>query len=184
MQVIGDGKHTLEELLLLNSKSQKRINELRLKHGTNFKKILPAGAKYMLSYAANHNRGALFIDLKHEIDETLVSIADEISCSINDFFYGRYDIMCNSVEELKQRKNFMILEYNGCGAEPNHFYDTGYTLIKAWKEILKHWKILYHISRQNYKAGIKYWPAFKGFKFIKETKQYYRKIRAADKLIA
>ena len=183
MQVTGDGNHTLEELILLNSKTAKRIDDLRLKHEANFKTILAEGAKYMLSYAANHNRGALFIDLKDEIDEKLVSMLDDISHSVNDFFYGRYDIMCTSIEELKQGKNFIILEYNGCGAEPNHFYDTGYTLIHAWKEILKHWKILYGISRQNYKAGVQYWPALKGYKFIRQTKKYYKKIKAADKLI-
>ena len=183
LQVSGDGTHTLEELLLMNSKSAKRMDELSLKHKHNFKKILPHGEKYMLSYAANHNRGARFIDLKNEIDENIVSILDKISHSINDFFYGRYDIMCNSVEELKQGKNFMILEYNGCGAEPNHFYDTGYTLTGAWKEILKHWKILYEISRQNYKAGIAYWPVLKGIRFRIETKKHYKKIKAADMII-
>ena len=183
MQVTGDGVHTLKELILMNSKSEKRIDELRPKHKHNFKKILPKGVKYMLSYAANHNRGARFIDLKNEIDENMVSILDKISLSINDFFYGRYDIMCNSVEELKQGKNFVILEYNGCGAEPNHFYDTGYTLTAAWKEILKHWKILYEISRQNYKKGIPYWPLFKGIRFRIDTKKYYKKIKAADKII-
>jgi hypothetical protein len=183
MQVTGDGIHTLKELIMMNSKSGKRIDELRLKHQHNFDKVLMADDKYMLSHAANHNRGARFIDLKNEIDESLVKILDEISLSINDFFYGRYDIMCNSIEELKQGKNFVILEYNGCGAEPNHFYDTGYTLMNAWKEILKHWKILYQISRYNYKAGIKYWPAIKGFRFRIETKKYYKKIKAADKII-
>ncbi len=69
LQVTGDGVHTLEELILMNSKSEKRIGELSLKHSHNFKKILAEGEKYMLSYAANHNRGARFIDLKNEIDE-------------------------------------------------------------------------------------------------------------------
>lgn len=183
MQVTGDGLHTLEELIMLNSKSGKRIDELRNKHADNFDKVVAAGDKYMLSYAANHNRGALFIDLRNEIDESLVNIADEISHSVNDFFYGRYDIMCNSIEELKEGKNFLILEYNGCGAEPNHFYDTGYTLINAWKEILKHWKILYRISRYNYKNGVKYWPALKGFRFRIQTNKHYKKIRDADKKI-
>ncbi|MEP6927631.1 MAG: hypothetical protein ABI834_08345 [Ginsengibacter sp.] len=183
MQVIGDGEHTLEELILMNSKSEKRIDELVLKHKHNFKKILSKGEKYMLSYAANHNRGARFIDLKNEIDENMVSILDEISNSVNDFFYGRYDIMCSSLEELKQGKKFVILEYNGCGAEPNHFYDTGYTLTGAWKEILKHWRILYEISRQNNKSGIAYWPLLKGIRFIIATKKHYKKIKAADKII-
>jgi hypothetical protein len=183
MQVTGDGVHTLEELVKLNSKSGKRIDEIRLQHGHNFSKVLNAGDKYMLSYAANHNRGARFIDLKHEIDERLLKIPDGISHAINDFFYGRYDIMCNSIEELKQGKNFVILEYNGCGAEPNHFYDTGYTLINAWKEILKHWKILYEISRYNHKRGVGYWPALKGIRFRIQTRKHYKKIKVADKKI-
>jgi hypothetical protein len=183
LQVTGDGLHTLEELISMNSKSEKRMAELSMKHNHNFKKVLGCGEKYMLSYAANHNRGAHFIDLKNEIDENIARILDEISLSVNDFFYGRYDIMCNSLEELKQGKNFVILEYNGCGAEPNHFYDTGYTLTGAWKEILKHWKILYEISRQNYKSGIPYWPVLKGIRFIADTKKHYKKIKAADKII-
>jgi hypothetical protein len=183
MQVTGDGMHTLEELILANAKSEKRMDELILKHQHNFKTVLPKGVKYMLSYAANHNRGARFIDLKDEINENIVTILDKISLTIDDFFYGRYDIMCNSIEELKQGKGFLILEYNGCGAEPNHFYDTGYTLIGAWKEILKHWKILYEISRQNCKAGVAYWPFLKGVRFRIYTKKHYKKIKAADRII-
>ncbi len=182
MNVTGDGTHTLEELILMNSKSGKRISELRAKHEKNFAMVLADGEKYMLSYAANHNRGARFTDLKKEIDDQLINMLDDIS-HLNDFFYGRYDIMCNTIEELKQGKNFVILEYNGCGAEPNHFYDTGYTLTNAWKEILKHWKVLYQISRYNYKNGVNYWPLIKGIRFRLATKKHYKIIKAADKII-
>ncbi|MDP4282912.1 MAG: hypothetical protein Q8891_00680 [Bacteroidota bacterium] len=184
MQVTGDGKHTLEQLILLNSKIKKRIEEVRPKHSINFNKIIPSGEKYILSYAANHNRGARFIDLSTEINNNLVAMLDEISLDINDFFYGRYDIMCDSIEDLKLGKNFVILEYNGCGAEPNHFYDTGYTLVQAWKEILKHWKILYTISNYNHQQGIAYWPLMKGIKFRVDTKKYYKIINTADKNIS
>ena len=134
----------------------------------------------MLSYAANHNRGAHFIDLKEHIDVKLVAIFDEISLGINDFFYGRYDIMCSNVEDLKDGKNFTILEYNGCGAEPNHFYDTGYTLIGAYKEILKHWKALYSISKYNSRQGIEPWSFQKGRKFLAAFKAHLKLIRKAD----
>jgi len=109
---------------------------------------------------------------------------DKISLRINDFFYGRYDIMCKSIEDLKQGKNFVILEYNGCGAEPNHFYDTGYTLTEAWNEILKHWKILFRISRYNHRQGVPYWPLIKGLRFRSETKKYFKLINKADKAIS
>ncbi len=182
LQVTGDGCHTLKDLILMNPKSKKLQKELLTKHKKNLAAILPANEKYMLSYAANHNRGASFIDLKNEIDERLVRLLDALSHA-NDFFYGRYDIMCNSLEELKEGKNFVILEYNGCGAEPNHFYDTGYTLANAWKEILKHWKILYQICRYNYKNGIDYWPLLKGIQFRMATKKHYKLIKEADKII-
>lgn len=183
MQVVGDGIHNLRELIQMNPKASKRMEELNSRHGTNFSKVLTSGEKYMLSYAANHNRGALFVDLKDEIDSHLTSLLDEISISVNDFFYGRYDIMCQSIEGLKLGKDYAILEYNGCGAEPNHFYDTGYTLWGAWKEILKHWKVLYEISSENHRKGVPYWPTLKGYRFIRQTRKYYQKIKEADRVI-
>lgn len=183
LQVTGDGKHTLHQLIRLHPKAYKREKELQQKHGLKFNKVLQAGEKYMLSYAANHNRGAQFINLHREIDNRLVSIFDKISFGLNDFFYGRYDIMCTSIEDLKNEKNFSILEYNGCGAEPNHFYDTGYTLAAAYKEILKHWKALYKISRYNYKHGIPYWPFMKGLKFLRDTREHFRIMKQADNFI-
>ena len=180
LQVTGNGKDTLEQLILQHPKAQKRLGEMFGKHKEHLKTILPPDEKYMLSYAANHNRGAHFIDLKEHIDEKLVAIFDEISLNINDFFYGRYDIMCSNVEDLKNGKNFTILEYNGCGAEPNHFYDTGYTLIGAYKEILKHWKALYQICKYNSQQGIKPWPFQKGRKFMAEIKAHFKLIREAD----
>ena len=143
-------------------------------------KIIPAGEKYMLSYAANHNRGAQFVDLKNEIDEKLVALFDGISSTGNEFYYGRYDIMCTNVEDLKAGKNFIILEYNGCGAEPNHFYDTGYTLIRAYKEILKHWKALYKISKYNAGIGIKPWPFKKGSEFLANSRKMKIAMKEVD----
>ncbi len=183
LQVTGTGTDTLERLILQHPKAQKRLAEMFSKHKDHLKTIIPAGEKYMLSYAANHNRGAHFIDLKAHIDDKLIAIFDEISLGINDFFYGRYDIMCTNVEDLKNGRNFTILEYNGCGAEPNHFYDTGYTLIGAYKEILKHWKALYQICKYNTGQGIKPWPFQKGRKFLAQIKAHFKLIREADATI-
>lgn len=183
LQVTGDGKHTLEQLIMQHPKGGKRLDELFSKHKERWNELIPAGERYMLSYAANHNRGAHFVDLKEHIDEKLTGIFDKISKDINDFFYGRYDIMCTNVEDLKNGINFSILEYNGCGAEPNHFYDTGYTLRRAYKEILMHWNALFRISRYNRQQGIKPWPFLKGRKFLKDTGKLYAEMKEADRLI-
>ncbi len=180
LQVVGDGVQTLEQLILQHPKGQKRVGELHSKHKHKWNEVLKKDEKYMLSYAANHNRGAHFVDLKEHIDDKLVSIFDKISLQINDFFYGRYDSMCTNVEDLKNGKNFSILEYNGCGAEPNHFYDTGYTLFGAYKEILKHWKALYQISKYNKQQGIKPWNYRKGQQFLNNAKHLQKQMKLVD----
>lgn len=184
LHVIGNGYNTLEQLVLSHHKASKRWAELKSKHKENWLRVIPAGEKYILSYAANHNRGAHFVCLKNEIDSDLVSIFDKISHRIDDFFYGRYDIMCNSIDELKQGVNFSILEYNGCGAEPNHFYDTGYSLGGAYKEILHHWKALHQISEYNRSTGIEPWPYKKGIDYIKRTTRHFKIMKEADELIS
>jgi hypothetical protein len=88
--------------------------------------------------------------------------------------------MCESIQDLKSGRNFTILEYNGCGAEPNHFYDTGYTLLGAYKEILYHWKQLYTISAYNTSLGIQPWSFRRGYHFLMHTKSLFKKMRAVD----
>lgn len=180
LHVVGDGSSDLGQLITAHPKASKRLSELYQKHEEKWKRVIPAGEKYILSYAANHNRGAHFVDLKNHIDDQLVNVFDKLSWQVNDFFYGRYDIMCESIGDLKQGRNFTILEYNGCGAEPNHFYDTGYTLTRAYREILKHWKALYTISKYNSRQGVKPWPLLKGIKFRIETKRLYTIMKEAD----
>ena len=183
LQVMGDGKQTLQQLIHTHPKANKFAGDMLVKHTHNLQKVIPNNEVYLLSYAANHNRGALFVDLKNEIDDTLVAVFDKLSIDINDFFYGRYDIMCNSIEDLKAGINFSILEYNGCGAEPNHFYDTGYTLNAAHKEIIKHWKHMYAISKINRQSGIQPWGFVAGFKFRRYAINMFKAMRILDKVI-
>ena len=180
LHVIGNGVDTLEKLIEKHPKGNSFFNAVKNNHQEKLKEVIPIEEKYLLSYAANHCRGAKFIDLKGEIDHQLVAMFDEISNSGNQFYYGRYDIMCTNIKDLKAGKNFTILEYNGCGAEPNHFYDTGYTLLQAYKEILKHWKALYEISKYNKSLGIKPWPFKKGRKLLTHSRNLTTQMKAID----
>jgi len=180
LHVIGNGKSTLLQLIHEHPKTNDHFDVLNKVHNGNFNKIIPAGEKYPLSYAANHNRGAQFINLEHEIDNRLLKVFDKLSFQVSGWYYGRYDIMCSSVEDLKAGKNFEILEFNGAGAEPNHIYDSGYTLLEAYKEILKHWKVLYKISRYNHKQGIPYWSFNQGRKFLKDAKKHLAEMKRLE----
>jgi len=179
MEVVGDGQHTLLQLIQVHPKARHREEEMRAKHVAQFEKVLAAGERYPLTYAANLNRGARFINLQHEVDESLVQLFDTLSGPAQ-FYYGRYDIKCNSIAELKQGKNFSILEFNGAGAEPNHVYHTGHSLFAALRVWLHHWKVLYQISKYNHQQGIRYWPFEKGWRFLRQAKKHLQVLEEWD----
>jgi hypothetical protein len=180
LHVTGNGSASLEELILNHPRAKHRYEEMKHRHGHRFGRVIEANHIFYLSYAGNHNRGAQFTNLKEEINDNLRKVFDELSHYSKHFYYGRYDIKTTSIEDLKAGRNVMILEYNGCGAEPNHIYDCNMKLADAYREILKHWKALYEISKYNHKNGYPYWSFKKGYAFIKASQQHFKLLEKYD----
>ncbi len=174
MAVTGNGKSNLWELILAYPRVRFRLNEMKSKHEDKLTDIIPDGEVFCLSQALNLSRGGKMVSLAHEIDEKLVKIFDDLSHYSKHFYYGRYDIKCASIEDLKTGKNYSILEFNGSGAEPHHIYGSNNNLLQAYKVILHHWNVLYKISRYNHVKGIRYWSFKKGLKFLKDAKKHFK----------
>ena len=180
LEVYGDGKSTLWELILQHPRAKYRLEEMRHRHEHRLERVLRKDQHFYLSYAGNHNRGARFIDLHHLADEKLHKVFDDISHYTDKFYYGRYDVKCVTLDELKEGKNYSILEFNGCGAEPNHIYDAGLNLWQAYREILKHWKVLFEISKYNHEHGTPYWPYKKGRDFLTKARRHFKLLEDFD----
>ena len=180
LHVKGDGEATLEQLIQRHPRAKFRYEEMKHRHGHRFDRVIPTGEIFYLSYAGNHNRGAHFTNLHTEIDENLHKVFDELSHYTDQFFYGRYDIKTTSIEDLKQGRNFSILEFNGAGAEPNHIYDCGMSIWKAYGTLLTHWRALFRISRHNHKNGTPYWSFRKGRLFLKEANKHFKLLEKYD----
>jgi len=180
LEVKGDGKSTLWQLIKKYDRVQYRLEEMKAKHEQKLNDIIPPEEIYILSQALNLSRGGKMVSLETEKDERLLKVFDDISNHTKYFYYGRYDIKCTSVEELKQGKNFFILEYNGSGAEPHHAYGNKNTLWQAHKIFLHHWKILYQISKYNHKHGIHYWKFKRGWHFLKTARKEYNMLKKID----
>jgi hypothetical protein len=180
LHVTGDGKKTLEQLVNEHPKAMHRLAEMKRKHEANWLSIPKNGEDYYLSVAGNHNRGAKFINLHSEIDQRLHDVFDGLNNGSKKFYYGRYDLKCTSIEDLKQGKNIMILEYNGAGAEPNHIYDCRMSYGKALKVIAAHWHHLYRIGKINNKNGVPYWSFKKGYRFTQQLRKEFKYLRERD----
>ena len=51
---------------------------------------------------------------------------------------------------------------------------------KAYREILRHWKALYEISRYNHENGAPYWTFRRGRKFLKDAKRHFKMLEKFD----
>jgi hypothetical protein len=177
LTITGNGSATIETLLQQNSRFILQIPYLQKTDSTLLKKVLAEGETTVLVPYGNHARGAKFIDLSHLINDRLLTVIDEICQQVNGFYYGRMDIRYNTWEELEQGKNISIIELNGSGSEPTHMYDPSHSIFYAWKEIIRHWKILASISRINHQQkNIKYMSFSEGKKMLKENNAYVKLI--------
>lgn len=170
LQVIGNGKYTLKELIEHYPRARFVKEYLFKKFHEKLDVIVPQNEKIELEGIGNHVRGTMFLDACHLINPQLTEVFDSISKQIDGFYYGRYDLRCKSIEDLYQGKNIQIVELNGCGAEPAHIYQPGFSFWRGQKVLLQHHKIMFEISLANHKNGI----PFASFKAIKQAYRKYK----------
>lgn len=183
LEVVGNGRLTLWELIGQYSPVQFRLDEMRAKHANRLTYVVPDGEVYCLSNALNQTRGGRLVSLAHEKDERLLSVFDALSHHTGNFYFGRYDVKCASVDDLKAGRNFTILEFNGAGAAPHHVYGNGNSLWQAYRIVLHHWSVLARISRQNHARGVPYWSFGRGWDQLKTAQIHLQTLKELDRTV-
>jgi hypothetical protein len=170
LSVVGDGRSTVGQLI--HDKPRARIQEKTLYHRfrSEWNSILPYGQRKELVPIGNHARGTKFINASHLINPRLIASFDSISRQIDGFYFGRFDLRCATLKDL-EIGNIKVVELNGCGAEPAHIYDPGYSFWKAMADLFTHVRLMYQISVANHKRGVPYLS-------FAEGRAIYRKFRA------
>ena len=155
LKVIGDGKKTVEELILDYPRAILQYERLQKILGNKMKKIPNKKEIYPLGLIGNHSLGTEFINANHEIDEALIEVFDEIEKDLEGVYFARYDLRCKSMEEMKKGEHIYIVEVNGTGAEPAHIYDTKMNFSARYKSLFQLWTVMYKIAKINNKKGHK-----------------------------
>lgn len=177
VQVTGDGIHTIRTLLLKEPRYILQIDQLEKICAADMDIILPNGDTKLILPFGNHARGALFVDVSHWVNEELEMTFNKICSTINGFYFGRLDIKYDSIELLEKGKNLCIIELNGAGSEPTHIYDPRHSIFFAWKEIIRHWRLLFKIAVANKNAGY-YSISFKqGWELFKKRTAYQKLLK-------
>lgn len=170
LAVQGDGKSTLEELILNKDRAKLQWVKLKVKFDNQLSRIPSKGENVLLVPIGNHCLGTMFLDGTEIINEKLSKSFDIISKQIKGFYYGRFDLRTSSLDDLSNGR-IKIMELNGCGAEPAHIYQPSFPLGKAIGVLYKHWKDIYRISMENHRRGV-------NFTSLKEGIEMYRKFKA------
>ena len=174
--VTGDGSATIEMLLKQNPRYEMQLKVLQREYGEQLQQILPLGEQKNLVPYGNHVRGAKFVDRSHWITPELSKVINQMCLQIPGFYFGRLDLMYNSLAELEMGEQFSVVELNGAASEPTHIYDPKHSLFFGWKELLRHITYMYEISVQNHKNGVPYLSHKVGMKEYRLHLEHSKKI--------
>lgn len=153
-QVVGDGRHTLDHLILADDRAVSSARFFLKRQATRLAEIPPAGAVIPLTELGTHCRGALFLDGTADlVTPELTAAMDKISKTFSGFYFGRYDVRCPSAEDLRAGRNLHVIELNGVTSEATAIYDPRGSLIGAWLLLCRQWRLCYEIGAANRARG-------------------------------
>ncbi|HXH18538.1 MAG TPA: hypothetical protein VNJ07_05595 [Chitinophagales bacterium] len=176
MSVTGDGKSSVLELMQRDYHAVMQVERFKKEKRKVLEMIPARGETLKIEPIGNHARGATFFDGRKLIDKRMTDTFNAISKRIPDMNIFRFDVKCKAPDDLKTGL-FKIVELNGAGGEPTHIYETGYSLFRAWKDLLHQWNIIYTVSRLNHKSGVKYMSFKEGIGGLKNYLAYKSRLR-------
>ena len=169
----GDGKKTLQQLILEQDRAMLQWETLKKTYQDRLEEVIEAGRRIELVSIGNHCLGTKFLNGNHLITPKLSASFDRISKQVKGFYFGRYDLRCATLVDLENGR-VKIVELNGCGAEPAHIYQPGSSVLEAISVLITHWKNMYRVSIENNKLGVPYLS-------FKDGREIYRKFKELKK---
>ena len=153
LRVEGDGRSTLEELILKDDRALCLAPMFFKRHEAQLLDIVPAGETRQLGQVGTHSLGALFLNGADLITAELLDGIEPIIRDYDGFYFGRFDLKAPSEAELKAGRNLKVIELNGLTSEATHIYDPQNSIFYAWKTLIDQWSIAFRIAEANQRKG-------------------------------
>jgi membrane protein DedA with SNARE-associated domain len=151
--ITGDGIHTVEEMIRTDYRAALIARTYLRRFASRRDEILAPGEILKLVETGNHAQGCIFRDGMYLHTEALERVIDEISLKVTGFFIGRYDLRYENDEDLKQGRNFQIVELNGASSEATSIYDARNSLLSAYQTLFHQWRLVFAIGAINKANG-------------------------------
>lgn len=151
-EVVGDGRSTLERLILADPEHLPMARFFLAGHREALARVPAAGERVRLGELGTHCRGARFLDGRQHASAALQAELERIAAGLPGFCFGRFDVRAPSDAAL-ERGEFLILELNGVTSEAAHIYDPRHGWLDAWRSLLGQWRLAYAIGAENARLG-------------------------------
>lgn len=151
--VVGDGKHTLEQLIEKDARAR-HLKHLYLERHRNYlERIIPEHEPYRLIFSASHCKGAIFRNGEEFISEMLTSRINTLMHELPEFYYGRLDIKFRDLESFQRGENLEIVEINAASSESLHIWDRNTSYGQALIALLGQYRLLFRLGASNRARG-------------------------------
>jgi hypothetical protein len=130
-----------------------------------------AGADTLLEPIGNHARGTKFLNGNHLIDGPMQAAFETIYRNIQGVCYGRFDLKYQDEAALR-RGEFKTMELNGVLGEPAHIYDPEYGMWRAYRDLWRHWRLLFRLHKAQKKQGIHPTSTAEAWRFVQGYFRY------------
>ncbi len=151
--VDGDGRRTLEELILGDDRAVCQAPTYLERLAERLLEVPPAGTRVPLVEVGNHCRGALFLDGRELATPELARRVDEIAQSFDGFYFGRFDLKAPSLDHFRTGRDLSVIEVNGVTSEATHIYHPGSSLLAGWRTLFEQWRLAFEIGAENRRRG-------------------------------
>ncbi len=151
--VVGDGRRTLEELILDDDRAVCMASTYSSLHADELWEVPASGERVQLVELGTHCRGAVFLDGGWAKTDALEAAVDEIARDFDKFHFGRFDIRATSAEEFVRGRGFKVVELNGVTSEATNIYDPTNGLFDAYRVLFAQWRLAFEIGAENRRLG-------------------------------
>jgi len=152
--IIGDGRHTVEELILRHPRYRRQADVFLGRHADRAMDDLRENEPFALGVAGNHCQGALFRDGADLITPELSRVIDNLARSFQGGLdFGRFDLRYESDELLRAGRCFSIVELNGTTSESTNLYDPSKSVFWAYSVLFAQWRLLFELGAQRRAQG-------------------------------
>ncbi len=173
--VVGDGRRTLEELILQDERAVCMARLYCERHRERLGDVPSVGEAIPLAELGTHCRGAMFLDGAWVLTPALEERFDAIARGFDGFYFGRFDVRVDGgIEAFRNGRGFKIIELNGVTSEATHIYHPGTPLTRAYRVLMTQWRIAFEIAAENRRRGI---TPTSGRTLIRLTREYMRTAR-------